>query len=125
MLSWTQRRVAGDGALHRFLHAPPETGRRLIEEIRDGIAEEAQAAREPTEAFAPTLLAAIVGLERSLIVQLGDGAIVHRKIGDPAWQLALQAIAENARTKQFASPRSGLVESSVPPSFPRPSPTSH
>lgn len=91
VLSWAQRHLADDGGLSRLLDAAPEeTARGLIEEIREAIAEEAKAANEPCEAFAATVLAACVAPERSLVVQLGDGAIVHRTSDDPAWRLALE-----------------------------------
>lgn len=91
VLSWAQRHLADDGALNGLFDASPEAAARcLIEEIREAIAEEAQAASERSEAFAATLLAALVAPERSLVVQLGDGAIVHRTIADPEWRLALE-----------------------------------
>lgn len=55
---------------------PPALVRGWILAARARLAAEAEAAGEPLRAFAATLLAAVVGEQRSVFVQIGDGAIV-------------------------------------------------
>lgn len=120
VLSWVQWHLAGDDTLIRVLdEAPDVAARDLIDEIRKAIAAEAESESQTCDAFAATLLAALVAPQRSLVVQLGDGAIVHRTIADPAWRLALAGHrGEYANETVFVtSPRAAeVVRAAVVPS---------
>lgn len=91
VFSWAQRELAGaSGTTGTFRDEPHVVAQALFAEVRDAIAEQAEVEGVPPSAFAATLLAAVVAERHALLMQLGDGAIVFRTLGDTVWHLALE-----------------------------------
>lgn len=60
-----------------------------LDDLRRELGALAAAAGEPLRDYACTLLAAVVGEDAALFLQLGDGAVVFRAEDEEGWQLAL------------------------------------
>ncbi len=62
---------------------------RLLEDLKRELQELAAEAGEQVQAFACTVLGALVVENSALFVQLGDGAIAYRVEGSEAWRIAV------------------------------------
>lgn len=59
-----------------------------LDDARDRIAQAAAKADATPRDFACTLVAALIGANEALVVQIGDGALVFRSNGKSEWQIA-------------------------------------
>lgn len=70
-------------------HLKPDFADTALQDVRRQIDQSACDAGERSAAFACTLVAAVVGAEAAVFLQVGDGAAVLRTQSDHAWRLAL------------------------------------